>query len=185
MTYPTLLHQSYSEVETAAALDASLPVLASLEDQASSIGLSLDSFTNDYLSDLPERDCDQFLFGANQDEPEFCSLEGQMPDPDNLTWSDGDFAFHLKSVPLSPNGTLQLPSLKRGVVFYTPCPLPPHHLIQWEVINVGRSISIRNSAGAVHRLYHLHQNEYVCDLPLQFKKLTGFSQVDDPRNHTS
>jgi hypothetical protein len=65
MTYSTLLHQSYIEVETASALEASTTVAQTLEDQAAHLGLSLNSFTNDHLTDLPERPCDDFSFGAN------------------------------------------------------------------------------------------------------------------------
>jgi hypothetical protein len=106
-------------------------------------------------------------------EYEYCTLEGILPDPCELSFSDLDFAFHQKMVKISANGTLQMNEiLEKGSIFYLQCPMPPFHLIHWEIIKKdAKKLLARNTVGAVCLLKYLGNFEYATDLPLQTYKL--------------
>ena len=102
-------------------------------------------------------------------EYESCSLEGQMPDPCELSFSGSDFPFHQKMVKITANGTLQINEiLEVGSVFHLQCPMPPFHLIVWKIIKKdSKRLIARNTVGALCTLKYLGKSEYASNLPLQ------------------
>jgi len=104
-----------------------------------------------------------------QAEYPYCSLESQMPDLRELSFSNLDFPFHQKMVKISANGTLQINKiLEKGSIFYLQCPMPPFHLIQWEIIKKNsKKLIARNTVDALCTLKYLGNFEYATNLPLQ------------------